>query len=216
MLFWYHLFNLVWKFSIVFFWQSGPPQYRSRTLFEDVTPEIVREFFWDDVFRMSNKWDDMLLHHDILEECPTTGTLVLHWIRKVFLISLCFFLSKSQMIFTDLADHIFSCSLVCLFVSVSTFLQWQGVYNWSSDLECRWSLLLCHKGTKLLWQMLHCSNTNHLNPSIYAKFHSYIQLLEQKAMDQVEWFHQRDCNSKNSTLTSCATSVWSLSWFPFQ
>ncbi|CAM8953284.1 unnamed protein product [Rhodiola kirilowii] len=60
--------------------ESGPPQYRSRTVFEDVSPELVRDFFWDDEFR--KKWDDMLLHSSTLEECPVTGTMLVHWIRK--------------------------------------------------------------------------------------------------------------------------------------
>ncbi|KAL9678464.1 hypothetical protein QQ045_016308 [Rhodiola kirilowii] len=60
--------------------ESGPPQYRSRTVFEDVSPELVRDFFWDDEFR--KKWDDMLLHSATLEECPVTGTMLVHWIRK--------------------------------------------------------------------------------------------------------------------------------------
>ncbi|XP_072961852.1 uncharacterized protein [Typha angustifolia] len=62
--------------------ETGPPQYRSSTIFEDAAPEVVRDFFWDDEFRMKNGWDDMLLHHETLEECPTTGTMVVHWIRK--------------------------------------------------------------------------------------------------------------------------------------
>ncbi|GMH09608.1 hypothetical protein Nepgr_011449 [Nepenthes gracilis] len=60
--------------------QTGPPQYRSRTVFEDATPEIVRDCFWDDEFRM--KWDDMLLQHATLEECQTTGAMMVHWVRK--------------------------------------------------------------------------------------------------------------------------------------
>ncbi|XP_057774133.1 uncharacterized protein LOC130993317 [Salvia miltiorrhiza] len=60
--------------------QSGPPQYCSRTVYEDATPEILRDFFWDDDFRL--KWDDMLTHASILEECPTTGIMVVRWIRK--------------------------------------------------------------------------------------------------------------------------------------
>ncbi|KAI8569928.1 hypothetical protein RHMOL_Rhmol02G0315900 [Rhododendron molle] len=60
--------------------ENGPPQYRSSTIFEDATTEMVRDFFWDDEFRM--KWDDMLTHAEILEECPTTGTLVVQWVRK--------------------------------------------------------------------------------------------------------------------------------------
>ncbi|OAY74607.1 uncharacterized protein LOC109707289 isoform X1 [Ananas comosus] len=62
--------------------ENGPPQYRSSTVFEDATPEIVRDFFWDDEFRTKNGWDDMLLYHETLEECPRTGTMVVHWVRK--------------------------------------------------------------------------------------------------------------------------------------
>ncbi|OMP02775.1 hypothetical protein COLO4_10831 [Corchorus olitorius] len=60
--------------------ESGPPQYRSRTVFEDATPEMVRDFFWDDEFRM--RWDDMIVSASTKEECPTTGTMVVHWVRK--------------------------------------------------------------------------------------------------------------------------------------
>ncbi|KAL2902957.1 StAR-related lipid transfer protein 7 mitochondrial [Bienertia sinuspersici] len=59
---------------------TGPPQYRSRTVFEDATPEMVRDFFWDDAFRC--KWDDMLIHHAILEENQTTGAMIVQWVRK--------------------------------------------------------------------------------------------------------------------------------------
>lgn len=60
--------------------ETGPPQYRSRTVYEDVTPELMRDFFWDDEFRA--QWDDMLIHCKTLEECPTTGTMLVHWVRK--------------------------------------------------------------------------------------------------------------------------------------
>ncbi|XVF10282.1 hypothetical protein REPUB_Repub07fG0169300 [Reevesia pubescens] len=60
--------------------ETGPPQYRSRTVFDDATPEMVRDFFWDDEFRL--KWDDMLVSATTMEECPTTGTMVVHWVRK--------------------------------------------------------------------------------------------------------------------------------------
>jgi hypothetical protein len=42
---------------------------------------MVRDFFWDDEFR--DKWDDMLVHAETLEECPTRGTMVVQWVRKV-------------------------------------------------------------------------------------------------------------------------------------
>ncbi|KAJ6418865.1 hypothetical protein OIU84_002109 [Salix udensis] len=60
--------------------KNGPPQYRSSTVFEDASPEIVRDFFWDDDFRA--KWDDMLAYSAILDKCSITGTMLMHWIRK--------------------------------------------------------------------------------------------------------------------------------------
>lgn len=41
----------------------------------------MRDFFWDDVFR--SNWDDMLAYSKTIEEFPTTGTMIVHWIRKV-------------------------------------------------------------------------------------------------------------------------------------
>ena len=61
--------------------QNGPPQYRTSTIFEDAAPEMVRDFFWDDEFRM--KWDNMLIHAKTLEESQTTGTMTVQWVRKV-------------------------------------------------------------------------------------------------------------------------------------
>lgn len=60
--------------------ENGPVIYRSRTVFEDATPELVRDFFWDDEFRP--KWDPMLGYFKILEECPRNGTMIVHWIKK--------------------------------------------------------------------------------------------------------------------------------------
>ncbi|XP_076890732.1 uncharacterized protein LOC143541931 isoform X2 [Bidens hawaiensis] len=60
--------------------ESGPVVYRSRTVFEDATPELVRDFFWDDEFRP--KWDPMLTYVKILEECPRTGTMIVNWVKK--------------------------------------------------------------------------------------------------------------------------------------
>ncbi|XP_076935949.1 uncharacterized protein LOC143602856, partial [Bidens hawaiensis] len=57
-----------------------PIVYRSRTVFEDATAELVRDFFWDDEFRP--KWDSMLTYVKILEECPHTGTMIVNWIKK--------------------------------------------------------------------------------------------------------------------------------------
>ncbi|KAL2921674.1 StAR-related lipid transfer protein 7 mitochondrial [Bienertia sinuspersici] len=60
--------------------ETGPPQYRSSTIFEDATPEMVRDFFWDDEFRP--KWDTMLIHSNIIEESRATGTMTVQWVRK--------------------------------------------------------------------------------------------------------------------------------------
>ncbi|KAI6693407.1 hypothetical protein NL676_021117 [Syzygium grande] len=60
--------------------KTGPIIFRSRTVFEDATAEVVRDFFWDDEFRP--KWDPMLAYCKTLEECPHTGTMILHWIKK--------------------------------------------------------------------------------------------------------------------------------------
>ncbi|KAF5810131.1 putative START domain-containing protein [Helianthus annuus] len=60
--------------------ETGPPQYCSMTVYEEATPELLRDFFWDDDLRL--KWDDMLLHATTLEEFPAIGASVVHWIRK--------------------------------------------------------------------------------------------------------------------------------------
>ncbi|CAH2041077.1 unnamed protein product, partial [Thlaspi arvense] len=60
--------------------ETGPVAYQSRTVFEDATPEMVRDFFWDDEFRP--KWDPMLVYFKILEECSHTGTMIVHWVKK--------------------------------------------------------------------------------------------------------------------------------------
>ncbi|KAF5734947.1 hypothetical protein HS088_TW15G00445 [Tripterygium wilfordii] len=60
--------------------ETGPPQYRSSTIFENANPEMMRDFFWDDEFRL--KWDDMIVSAETLEECPATGNMVVRWVRK--------------------------------------------------------------------------------------------------------------------------------------
>ncbi|XP_074583008.1 uncharacterized protein LOC141839203 isoform X2 [Curcuma longa] len=62
--------------------EAGRPQYRSSTIYEDTTAEILRDFFWDDDFRIKNGWDDMLLQHATLKECMSTGTMIVQWVRK--------------------------------------------------------------------------------------------------------------------------------------
>ncbi|KAF5957501.1 hypothetical protein HYC85_004726 [Camellia sinensis] len=59
---------------------DGPIVYRSRAVFEDATPEMVRDFFWDDEFR--TKWDTMLAYFKILKEYSHTGTMIVQCIKK--------------------------------------------------------------------------------------------------------------------------------------
>lgn len=74
--------------------------YKSRTVFEDATPELVRDFFWDDEFRP--KWDPMLVYFKMLDECPHTGTSIVHWIKKV----------PSKLRFVHLCCSVLSCYLL--------------------------------------------------------------------------------------------------------
>ncbi|CAH8363448.1 unnamed protein product [Eruca vesicaria subsp. sativa] len=60
--------------------KNGPTEYRSRTVFEDSTSEIVRDFFWDDEFRPT--WDTMLSSSTTVEECTSTGSMIVRWLRK--------------------------------------------------------------------------------------------------------------------------------------
>ncbi|AQK45768.1 Polyketide cyclase/dehydrase and lipid transport superfamily protein [Zea mays] len=61
--------------------EEGPIMYCSRTIFEDATPELVRDFFWDGDFRL--KWDPMLAYSKSLDEFPQNGATIVHWIKKV-------------------------------------------------------------------------------------------------------------------------------------
>ncbi|GJN24747.1 hypothetical protein PR202_gb12506 [Eleusine coracana subsp. coracana] len=60
--------------------EMGPIMYCSHTIFEDATPELVRDFFWDGDFR--RKWDPMLAYSKTLDEFPKNGTTIVHWIKK--------------------------------------------------------------------------------------------------------------------------------------
>lgn len=75
-----------------------------------MSPEIARDFFWDDEFRA--KWDDMLAHSAIIDECPTTGTMLVQWIRKV---SLPFLLPNSQYDLVS-CSHLLASSTLCFAV----------------------------------------------------------------------------------------------------
>ncbi|CAA6662736.1 unnamed protein product [Spirodela intermedia] len=73
---WHHLMERTTQSMTYQAWRHEPEQ----NCFEDATPEIVRDFFWDDDFRL--KWDPMLSYFELLEEFPCTGTSVVHWIKK--------------------------------------------------------------------------------------------------------------------------------------
>ncbi|XP_077250120.1 uncharacterized protein LOC143889704 [Tasmannia lanceolata] len=60
--------------------EFGPTEYRTRTVIENVAPELMRDFYWDDEFRTT--WDDRLVYFRTLEESPRTGTMIVRWIRK--------------------------------------------------------------------------------------------------------------------------------------
>ncbi|KAL6003658.1 hypothetical protein ACLOJK_023891 [Asimina triloba] len=78
--------------------EIGPTQYRTKTVFENIAPDLLRDFFWDDEFRTT--WDNMLIYFKTLLECPHTGTAVVHWIRKkvVFILQFPFFCSDREYI----------------------------------------------------------------------------------------------------------------------
>lgn len=67
--------------NIFVHFQDGPTEYKSRTVFEDSTPDLVKDFYWDDAFRPV--WDDMLIHAETLEGCRESGSEIAHWVRKV-------------------------------------------------------------------------------------------------------------------------------------
>jgi hypothetical protein len=72
--------------------------YCSHTIFEDATPELVRDFFWDIDFR--RKWDPMLGYSKTLDEFPQNGTMIIHWIKKV-VINICCALCTFTLNFTS-------------------------------------------------------------------------------------------------------------------
>lgn len=98
----------------------GPIVYRSRTVFEDATPELVRDFFWDDEFRP--KWDPMLGYFKILEECPHNGTMIVHWIKKVCEAKVVCLFSVLNM-FEPGAPFLMYCAVMCFLHAVPIFLQ---------------------------------------------------------------------------------------------
>lgn len=60
--------------------QEGPTEYRSHHVFENATPQIVKDFFWDDEFR--HEWDDLIMSANCFEGCNETGESITHWVKK--------------------------------------------------------------------------------------------------------------------------------------
>lgn len=60
---------------------DGPTEYKTRTVVEDMSPEAMRDFFWDDEFR--RHWDEMLSYTKTWEACEETGFMIVQWVRKV-------------------------------------------------------------------------------------------------------------------------------------
>lgn len=125
---------MIWD---TFSFQAGPVIYRSRTVFEDATPELVRDFFWDDDFRP--KWDPMLSYFKTLEEFPVTGEMIVHWIKKVMLypefeyfflvfLYLCFVIS-SFVYFTSCIDFCYFCYGSSLSSAVIENTSWAEEYG---------------------------------------------------------------------------------------
>lgn len=131
-------------------YQTGPTVYCSRTVFEDATPELVRDFFWDDEFRP--KWDPMLAYCKILEECRDTGTMIVHWIKKVCGTWECM---HSVFLFDRFLVETCIWFLTLLRYAVPFLLQWSRIYNWSKNMGGWKNLLLCDKGTFLKHLSIH-------------------------------------------------------------
>ena len=62
--------------------QECPPQYCIATIFKDASLDVVRDFFWDDDFRVKNTWDNICSTR-LNDGCTKTGTMVVCWVRKV-------------------------------------------------------------------------------------------------------------------------------------
>ncbi|MCO5606689.1 hypothetical protein L7F22_060878 [Adiantum nelumboides] len=60
--------------------QEGPTEYRTRHIFANVTPEIIRDFFWDDELR--HEWDSLIRSAKCVEGCFKTGENITHWVKK--------------------------------------------------------------------------------------------------------------------------------------
>ncbi|KAI5068113.1 hypothetical protein GOP47_0016458 [Adiantum capillus-veneris] len=60
--------------------QEGPTEYRTRHIFENATPQMMRDFLWDDELR--HEWDSLIRSAKCVEGCFETGENVSHWVKK--------------------------------------------------------------------------------------------------------------------------------------
>lgn len=60
--------------------QEGPTEYRTRHIFENVTPQMLRDFLWDDEVR--HEWDSLIRSAKCLEGCSETGENISYWVKK--------------------------------------------------------------------------------------------------------------------------------------
>ncbi|KAH7291960.1 hypothetical protein KP509_29G043900 [Ceratopteris richardii] len=60
--------------------QHGPTEYRTQHVFKNVTPIMMKDFFWDDEHR--HEWDSLIRSARCIEGCFETGENVSHWIKK--------------------------------------------------------------------------------------------------------------------------------------
>ena len=60
--------------------QNGPLRYLSKTVFNDISSEMLRNFYMDNDYR--KQWDKTLVEHNQLQVDEFDGTEVGHTIKK--------------------------------------------------------------------------------------------------------------------------------------
>ena len=60
--------------------QNGPLKYLSKTVFNDISSEMLRNFYMDNDYR--KQWDKTLVEHNQLQVDKSDGTEVGHTIKK--------------------------------------------------------------------------------------------------------------------------------------
>jgi len=60
--------------------QNGPLRYLSKTVFNDISSEMLRNFYMDNDYR--KQWDKTVIEHNQLQVDKSDGTEVGHTIKK--------------------------------------------------------------------------------------------------------------------------------------